>query len=191
MGRVLINFDPDLFVARLSLNEEDAKLLRKHVFDSPCWVMLDWGYMTNEEAILWMSQQLPEHLRKYVPQLVNHWHDPIIRIEGMEEVVSEVREQGYKIYLLSNAGPQHHDYWERIPGSQYFDGKVVSAYEKLMKPQREIYGCLLKRYNLKAEECLFIDDYPPNILSAQLMGIQSVVFEGTAQLREQLQAYLK
>ena len=47
-----------------------------------------------------------------------------------------------------------------------------------MKPDPEIYKILLRRYNLKAEECVFIDDTEENVVSAQKIGLNGIVFTG-------------
>lgn len=38
------------------------------------------------------------------------------------------------------------------------EGIVISAHEHIKKPDEKVFNILLQRYNLKAEECLFIDD---------------------------------
>lgn len=58
----------------------------------------------------------------------------------------------------------------------YFDGYVLSAQEKLVKPDAAIYQKLLSRYNLKADECLFIDNLPENIKGAEKVGMHGFVF---------------
>ncbi|WP_332027663.1 HAD-IA family hydrolase, partial [Kaistella sp.] len=56
-----------------------------------------------------------------------------------------------------------------------FEGKVVvSGTEKLIKPDPKIWHVLLERYNLKAEESVFIDDNPKNIEVAKSLGFATV-----------------
>ena len=47
-----------------------------------------------------------------------------------------------------------------------------------MKPDPEIYRTLLRRYDLKAEECIFIDDTEENVRSAENLGFKGIVFTG-------------
>lgn len=52
-----------------------------------------------------------------------------------------------------------------------FDGKiVVSGEEKLIKPDPKIWEILLERYQIKAEESVFIDDNAKNIEVAKSLG---------------------
>ena len=49
---------------------------------------------------------------------------------------------------------------------RYFDGGVVSADVKLSKPDIRIYRYILEKYDLKPEECLYIDDIEENIIGS-------------------------
>ena len=51
-------------------------------------------------------------------------------------------------------------------------------YRGIAKPDPEIYKLLLSRYDLKAEECVFIDDTEENVLSAKKLGFAGIVFTG-------------
>ena len=49
MGNVLIRFDPELFLSRYVLTEEQRKMLLEQVFRSVEWVMLDRAHWTKPE----------------------------------------------------------------------------------------------------------------------------------------------
>ncbi len=185
MGNVLIRFDRELFLSRLGLEGAERELLMQEVFLSLEWARMDRGSLTDEEAARNICQRVPEHLHSAVRQLVEKWDRPILPIEGMYELVEELKAKGYGIYLLSNASFRQHDYWPRIPVSRFFDGTLVSADENVVKPQPEIYQLLLDRFSLKGEECLFVDDVPANIEGAYYCGIPGIVFHGDAGLLRQ------
>ena len=189
MGNVLIHFDRKAFLDRLDISEEDKQLLLREVFLSVEWVQMDRGTLCEETAEPRMCQRLPEHLHGAVHQLVSLWDEPMLPIAGMAQLVEELQQNGYGIYLLSNASIRQHDYWPKIPGWQFFDGKVISADEKVMKPHPDYYRIALKRFDLNPEECFFIDDVPANIEGAQYCGISGTVFHNDVPLlRRQLQA---
>ena len=150
---------------------------------------MDRGTLTEEEALPVFCSRLPERLHEPVRRLVMEWDQPeIIPVPGMADLVRELKARGYGIYLLSNASSRLHDYFPRIPGSECFDGIMVSGDEKLVKPQPEIYRTLFQRFGLKAEECFFVDDLPPNIEGAYICGMAGFVFHGdTAELRQALE----
>ena len=191
MGQVLVKFDPEYFLDRVGvIDEEDRKILLRTVYKSVEWSRLDRGSLTEEEACEIMCSKLPTRLHEKVRQLTTEWARPIMEIDGMYDIVKELKENGYKIYLLSNASLNQKDYWNEIPCSKFFDGRVVSAEELLVKPQPEIYRLILERYNLVAEESVFIDDSTLNCEGAFLVGINPIVFHGDSdEVREKLIEY--
>lgn len=180
MGGVLIRFDPVYFIQRLGVGPEDEALLLREVFRSVEWVSLDRGTLTVEDAVERICRRLPQRLHDTAKALVAMWDRPILPIEGMYELVEELKEAGYGIYLLSNASVRHSDYWPRVPASRFFDGELISADVLLLKPQPEIYKLLLEKFSLRAEECFFVDDSPANVEGALYCGIAGAVFYGDA-----------
>ena len=75
---------------------------------------------------------------------------------------------------------------ERFDFLHRFEGIIVSGEEKTRKPFPEIYRLTLNRYNMKAEESLFIDDNLRNVKAAIDIGINSVQFENAAKLSDYL-----
>lgn len=189
MGNVLLHFDRKVFLDRLDISEEEKLLLLREVFLSVEWVQMDRGILWEETAEPLMCQRLPAHLHKAVHSLVSEWDEPMLPVEGMAELVQELKENGYGIYLLSNASLRQHDYWPKVPGWQFFDGKIISADEKVMKPHPDFYRIALERFGLKPEECFFIDDVPANIEGALYCGISGTVFhKDVFLLRSQLRS---
>ena len=178
MGQVLIYFSPDLYIERLGVSREDSEVLLREVFRRVEWVQLDHGTITEAEAVESICRRVSPHLHKAVEELVfRWWARPLNPVPGMKELVAEIKNKGCGIYLLSNANIQQCRYHDRIPGTEYFDGRIVSAECKLIKPQREIYQLLLDTYGLQAQECLFIDDSPLNVEGAYCAGIRGIVFD--------------
>ena len=189
MGNVLLWFDRDRFLDAVGAEGEDRKILMNNVYLSVEWARMDRGSMTEAEAAASMCTHVPERLHEKVHLLVDQWDRPIYPVEGMAQLVRDLKTAGYGIYLLSNASYRQHEYWPRVPGSECFDGTLISADVKLMKPQREIYDLLCSKFSLKPEECVFIDDSAANIEGAEVAGISGIVFHGEAdEAREKLRA---
>ena len=93
----------------------------------------------------------------------------------------------YEIYGLTNWSMETFpEARERFGILQMIDRYVVSGAEGLVKPDPRLFQVLLDRYQLKAEECLFIDDNPDNVAAAKGMGMQGIVFNGAEDLRKKL-----
>lgn len=190
MGQVLISFYPEMFYDRMGVPAGDREVLTREMFRGVEWPQLDRGTITEARAEAAICSRLPERLHGYVHQMVfDWWKPPLVPIEGMGGLVEELKGLGYGIYLLSNANIHLPEYFERIPGSRCFDGKLVSAQWKQLKPEREIYETLFREFCLKPEECFFVDDQPNNVEAARLAGMAGAVFHGDlARLRRELRA---
>ena len=77
-------------------------------------------------------------------------------------------------------------HWPTFEFFKLVDGYVVSAPEKMKKPDKAIYELLCTRYALTASECIFIDDRQENVDAAIAVGMESVLFTGYDTLREVL-----
>ena len=188
MGNVLIHWRPDLIVERAGIPDGDRPLLLREVFGSVEWVRLDRGTISWEEAAAAMKSRLPERLHAAARELTERWWETcLLPVEGMADLIRELKGAGYGIYLLSNAKADLPLYFSRIPGSECFDGRIVSADWKLLKPQMEIYQVLLRQFGLRAEECFFIDDNLLNVEAAVDLGFSAAVFQwGLPALRQEL-----
>jgi len=89
----------------------------------------------------------------------------------------------YKIYGLTNWSAETISIaYERFSFFNEFDGIVVSGQEKIIKPDYKIYQLLLDRFNLKAENTIFIDDNINNIKAAKEMGLYGIHFDNPSKL---------
>lgn len=179
MGQVLIHWSPDLYLGYYDLSAEEKELLRQELFQSVEWVALDHGTISEEAAADAVCARLPRKLHGIVEELITGWwRKPMQPMEGMAELIAQLKAKGCGIYCLSNAGLPLRQYFRWIPGSEYFDGIMISAEEQLLKPQHEMYRALFERFDLKPEECFFVDDNPMNIEGAACCGMAGTIFRG-------------
>lgn len=181
MGNVLIRFDPDEFLDREDVTDpEDRRILREELFSSVEWAMMDLGLETEDTFEPKVIARVPEHLREKARHLLRNWAFPRTMIPGMEELVKRIKAAGYGVYLLSNASVGQPAYWNQLPVSRYFDGTLVSAFVKTVKPSPVIYRLFTEEFHLEEAECVFIDDAPINVAGAIACGWQGIVFRGDA-----------
>ena len=188
MGNVLIRFDPAEFIARAGITDPaDQKIVREELFASVEWAQMDMGVETEASFEPKVVARVPAHLREPVRELLHNWAFPRQMVPGMEELVQRLKDAGYGIYLLSNASVNQPVYWNQLPVSRLFDGTLVSAFVKTVKPRPEIYQMFTEKFSLRGEECLFIDDAPINVAGAIAAGWNGIVFYGDAkQLEEKM-----
>lgn len=189
MGNVLLHFDPAQFIRRAGVeNPADAALLQQELFRSLEWVQMDRGSLTEQGAFERIRPRLPQRLHAALEKLLFCWDEPILPVAGMAQLVKDCRAAGYGVYLLSNASRRLHDYFDRVPGSEWFQGRFVSADHGLVKPQQSIYRAFCGRFGLRGGECLFVDDVPLNIEGAVTAGWQGIVFCDAQDLRRKMRA---
>lgn len=104
----------------------------------------------------------------------------ILPVEGILELLQTLKKNGYRLYLLSNAAIRQHEYLARAEASKLMDGTLISADVKLLKTDPQIYQTFLKKFDLKAEECVFIDDTPINVEGALYENMAGIVFNMNA-----------
>ena len=76
MGRVLLDYDPALVARHAGASEEETALIKKYLFGSEEWILLDKGTITEEEAIRRIQDRLPnERLRKLAKECLDCWHE--------------------------------------------------------------------------------------------------------------------
>jgi len=109
------------------------------------------------------------------------------------DYIKELKATAYKIILLTNANGS---FLEQFICKEYpwfrdlFDSIVISSEIKMVKPNKDIYLHSLKVNCLSPEDAIFIDDSSSNILGAEKVGIPSILFRDTQQLKADLLKYL-
>ncbi|MGI5976311.1 MAG: HAD family hydrolase [Candidatus Limivicinus sp.] len=188
MGQVLIRWNKETLLSNMSLSKADGDLLWRETVCGSEWVKYDRGTITGQGVFDSVSKRLPRRLHQNAAALIFDWWEwPICPMPGMEELIRELKEKGYGIYLLSNANIELREHFHKLPAADCFDGIFVSSEHKLLKPQHEIYEKFLSSFSLEAGECFFIDDGPANIEGAEETGIPGTVFrEDIPRLRREL-----
>lgn len=176
-GNVIMNYNLDEILNHYELRPADHDLLRKIIFESKEWSEIDAGKITEKEATEIFIDRVPGKLKIKVKQIMATWPENVDFYEPVFNYMEKLRQDGYKIYGLSNTGMQFANFVKNSEMGNYFDGYVFSAQEKLMKPDRRIYEKLIARYILKPEESLFIDDLKANTNAAKKLGMQAFTFK--------------
>lgn len=191
LGQVLVHFDPDYMTSACVADPAAAALISPVIFDRLYWDPLDWGGISDEEIKAASHARLPEHLHALADEVYDRWQDNLPLIDGMEALVRDIKAAGGKLFLLSNVSIGFAQKWHTVPHLKevlsLFDGLVFSGPLGIIKPSREIFRHVLDTYDLKAAECIFIDDNEKNVAGAELAGIRAYHFDGDpAKLRAAL-----
>ena len=175
MGGVLADFDPDRSL-RNHFPEDLRQLIKDNTFLSDEWREMDRGTYTVEEAVEIMCARLPEELREETRKMVVDHEAEMPPIECTYPIVEQLSRNGYKIYLLSNCPMWFYTFKDSVPAFRFFDGFIVSAEYNQIKPDKELYLTLFRKFNLVPEECFFIDDSAANVEASEKLGMKAHCF---------------
>ena len=191
LGGVLIDWNPR-YVFDDNYFETEEK--RQFFFDSVC--TSDWNEEQDAgrsivEATQLLVKQFPDW-EKPIRDYYGRWTDMLNGpIHETVELFRELKEKdSYKMYALTNWQEGLFDIaLVRYNFLHWFDGRVVSGEEKTRKPFPDFYQILLNRYGVDPGEAIFIDDNLRNVKAAEELGIKSIHFQSTRQLRQKLEEY--
>ncbi len=186
LGGVLIDWNPRYLYRKLIDDEGDINLFLSEVCNSEWNVKQDAG-RALAEATAERIALFPEK-KSLIEAFYDRWEEMLGgEINETVEILRELKNKGESIYALTNwSGETFPIAEERFDFLQWFDGTLVSGVEKMAKPDPEIFHLLLKRYELRAEDCLFIDDSKTNIEAAARIGFETHHFKSAAGLRQEL-----
>lgn len=191
IGNVILKFTPKEYFASLLKSESLGNEICDLIMQSQIWKEYDLGKCTLEDVKADFSKQKP-HLKEIIHEILDQWLDVLEPIAYTFHKMEELRKAGYKLYLLSNLSKDAFDYIDkRYALFDQVDGYIVSFKEQLAKPDERIYTCLLERYSLNKEECVFLDDTKVNVDASNALGLKAIHFVKEEEVEEALNAVLK
>ena len=184
-GNVIVHFEPEIMMRPYISGNADMRLAGEVIFDRAYWDKLDAGSITDGEVIAGIRSRLPERLHKSAVDTYLNWYHNLPYFDGMYELIKEIKENGGKLYLLSNISAGFAADYKNVKPLRdlfaFFDGLVFSGTVKTAKPDLKIFEYLLEKYGLKADESIFIDDNANNINAAEQIQIKGYLFDGNVE----------
>ncbi len=185
IGRVLVDWDWEEYLRGL-FDEDTAKAVGEAYFMHPDYDEFDRGVLSTEEILQRFIKTAP-NLEEEIRLCFSRMGETVVQREYAIPLIKELKEKGYQVLFLSNYSYQMREFNpEALSFIEYMDGGVFSCDVKMIKPDREIFECILEKYNLTPDECIFIDDNRNNIATANGLGIHGIVFESYNQVREEM-----
>ena len=148
--------------------------------------------MTVEEVIDKYALSAPEY-REDIAKIYDHKEEFIILYNYTIPWVCELKERGYKVYILSNWSEPVYEANKdtHLSFLKEVDGAIMSFREKMIKPNREIYQLLCDRYQINPKEAVFLDDNKANIDAADAFGLNVIHFKNYEQAKEELEVFFQ
>uniref|UniRef100_UPI004056198E HAD family hydrolase n=1 Tax=Agathobacter sp. TaxID=2021311 RepID=UPI004056198E len=191
IGNVLVDFCWKEYFASRGFEGEAFETIANATVRNDAWNEFDKGLITTEEIIEIFAKEAPEY-KKQITEIYDNLPDMLKIYDYAYDWVCGLKEQGYKVYALSNWSKPAYD--TNLDTNLRFlskmDGAVISFQEGIIKPNPEIYKRICDRYNINPAQAVFIDDNAANIKAAREFGLNAILFENYAQACAELSTFL-
>lgn len=186
IGNVLTDFRWEDFLRDKGFDDEMIARIAAASVRNPLWCELDRG--------VWTDSQLMEAFVKEAPELEKELHIAFDEVHGMVTPrayaipwIQELKDKGYRVWYLSNFSRKVElECSDCLSFMPLMDGGILSYRDHLIKPDAAIYQLLLDRYELIADECVFLDDTLENITAGEALGIHGIHFKTKEQAEVEL-----
>ena len=171
-GDVFINLDKEgalkLALEKFEITELDEELQSINA-------LYEQGLISTDEFLEFYADNFPKLSKDELKSIWNFiLRDfPEHRLKFIKQLA---KDNNHQLILLSNTNELHIDYIKKNVSfyeefKNCFDQFYLSHEINLRKPNADIFNFVLTENNLKAEECLFIDDTLENTQTAEQLGI--------------------
>jgi putative hydrolase of the HAD superfamily len=190
LGGVLLDWNPGRILERYSSDSAQQNALHDALFRHKDWLAFDRGDIT-EPVLLARAQQRTGRTLPELTRLLDLVRDSLVVKPETVAVLRSLRKRRVPLYCLSNMSislfahvRRRYDFWDA------FTGIVISGEVRMVKPELAVFEYLLTRYNLSAEETVFVDDHPPNLEGAKAVGLRTILFRNAEECARELEACL-
>ena len=176
IGNVILNFNLNEVLEKFTSNKDDQQFILDNIINSPEWLenaLIDTGYISRDDAIKIVQDRTNHQKDKLIFDFWNTYNDFAKVDIRVLDLIKKLKDNNYKIYLLSNINPYTYDLVEKSGLFLLVDGYVLSYKEHKVKPFISIYKTLFERYNIIPSESIFIDDNEKNISTGVSLGLIS------------------
>lgn len=183
VGNVIVRWNPRTLYAKIFKEPADLDRFLSHVGTLDWHAATDRG-VTFADNIAALSAQHPHHA-EHIAAWWDRWPEMLSgTIPETESVIEDLAARGVPQFGLTNMSVET---WPGIqamsPAFRHFQDTVVSAEERVIKPEPRIYQIVLERTGLDPADLLFVDDSLANIEAAAALGFHTHHFTDPAMLR--------
>ncbi len=181
-GNVLVDWNPAyLFLPVFGGNEAKCRFFTDNVCNREWFTRMDRGE-SMDVCVAELQASYPQYADA-VAMFRDRWFEMCNGdIPGMLEIIQDLKSNGVGVFGLTNwPAETFTEARRRFRTLASIDNYVVSSSVKLAKPEPAIYQLLLSKYNLKPEECVFIDDRKDNVDAAKALGMKGIIYPGSSQ----------
>jgi epoxide hydrolase-like predicted phosphatase len=171
---------------RFNMEYED---IDKAVFGSPSALRASLGEITEEEHWKEIGKRFKLSDADLKAFETSFFAGDVIDRDFLEYI--DTLRPKHHVGLISNAWSGLRDYMTKEKVIQFFDSVTISAEVGAVKPEPKILQIALEQAGVKAEEAVFVDDFPANIMACESLGMKGILFKSPQDVIKQLYQILK
>jgi len=142
--------------------------------------LLDGKINSNE---FWVRFSL-KYGKKVKEELFGKFFNPGI-IQGTKNIIEQLKSSS-RVVCGTNTIDSHYYYLLNQGSYEIFDEVYASTLMGISKPDPDFYWYILNQEKIKPENTVFVDDTEENIISAEKIGISSILFTDADSLKIRL-----
>jgi len=125
--------------------------------------------------------------KKVEEELFSKFFNPKINQET-KNIIERLKDIS-RVVCGTNTLDSHYYYHLKCGDYNIFDKVYASNKMGVSKPDPDFYWYILREEGVKPEYTVFVDDIEENVLSAQKIGIKSILFTDADSLKQQIKAF--
>ena len=110
---------------------------------------------------------------------------------GVRELMLKLKKHHKIAFATNNAEEEFQHNNKVMHFDKLFDGGIASYQAHARKTEQKMFEMILKQFNVKPEETLFIDDSVANLKAPQALGIKTIHFSSFEETKEEIEKYLQ
>lgn len=187
LGGVLVDWNPRYLYRKLFAGDEGAMEHFLANVCTPSWNAQQDAGRPFAEACASLKLEHPSQA-----QLIDAWFERQAEmlagpIAGTVEILADLRARGVSLYALSNWSAETFPIaWERFEFLRWFQGILLSAQVRLIKPDPQIFKAFFETFAVDPVQAAYIDDMRINVEAATALGMHGILFTTPAALRREL-----
>ena len=186
LGNVILPFDARTLVRALKpYSQLSEKEILERLWHPEAAASFETGKITPEQFFEVVRRECA--LEMGYEQFMLAFNEIFREDADVVGLLPKLKKKRYPLGLISNTNITHMTYIKsRFSCLSHMDEMILSHEVGLRKPDPAIYWHALKKFGIKPQEALFIDDMPENVKSAHDIGITAIQFTSAEKLAEHL-----
>lgn len=191
-GGVLLDWDRKYYYKNVFKTEDEMNFFLDNICTLQWNSQMDKGF-SFDECILKLCKEHPE-FEKEIKAYKDNWHNMLRGAIDDGVAILDKIYNSHKFRLLGLTNWSHETFPYAKKNYKFlekFEGILVSGEEKMIKPDAEIFERMISKFNLNANECVFIDDNIHNIEASIKAGFIGVLCKDHNKAKKELTKLLE